>query len=187
MTNLFVELVVIGIGTVAWICLLILSIFDFGTLSFQLITPISAIYLIPILSIIYVLGIITDRFADILFMFFDKKIRKQIFCKGITYQETRCFLYTEGGSLKDLFEYGKSRIRICRGWAINSLLVLVFSNYFIANKVTDIYLVHKLHLFCTFFFLILFICCGYIWYELTITAYTILLKQYHMVGKNNKS
>lgn len=132
-TNLFVELIVIGVGATLWIVLLILSLFGYAWVPFDGLLSLPA--LIPILSVIYVLGIVVDRLADALF--------EQIWKEGLLakvymqanrndqYRNDRRLLYTESDRLADLLEYGRSRLRICRGWVVNSVLILVAMNLFI--------------------------------------------------------
>ena len=105
-TNLFVELIVIGAGATLWTLLLILSLFGYAWVPFGGLLSLPA--LIPILSVIYVLGIVVDRLADALF--------EQIWKEGLLasvysqanrneqYRNDRRLLYTESDRLADLLE-----------------------------------------------------------------------------------
>ena len=64
-TELFVELIVIGVGALIWMVLGTLGIFGYDWVPLDRILSISA--LIPFLSMIYIIGIITDRIADVIF------------------------------------------------------------------------------------------------------------------------
>ncbi len=113
-TNLFVELIVIGTGAAFWIVLAIFTVFNraFVTLDNLMSWP----ALIPVLSIIYVAGIIVDRWADKIFSFIWRdSLRAKWFKTEDDYYAARTLIYTQSDSLRDLFEYSRSRLRICRG------------------------------------------------------------------------
>jgi hypothetical protein len=61
-TNLFVELLVIGIGGAIWILLILFSIFQFDSIDLQALQNWSA--LLPFLGFVYVLSIVLDRASD---------------------------------------------------------------------------------------------------------------------------
>jgi hypothetical protein len=63
-TNLFVELVVIGVAAVAWTCLLILT--GFGHEWVPVDKLFSASTIVHLLALVYLLGIMSDRFSDTL-------------------------------------------------------------------------------------------------------------------------
>ena len=127
-THLFVELLVIGFGALAWIVLLFAAVFgyDISAIKDQLL-PLGALF--PILSLAYVFGILTDRVADWIFDWLWEdtqysKIYGDEF-KTDSYFEDRRTLVVESPELWQFIEYGRSRLRICRGWALNSLLLLL--------------------------------------------------------------
>lgn len=64
-TSLFVELVVIGVGALAWVALLVLSVFGYDWVPLD--PLLAAAATVPLLSVVYVLGIVSDRVADLLF------------------------------------------------------------------------------------------------------------------------
>ena len=123
-TNLFVELVVVGIGAMIWVCLLILSGFGHEWIPVDKIFSGSAI--VPLLAIIYLLGIITDRLADILFgPIWAKGNKERIYGQdSVTYLADKQLVLFQTEFAK-LFEYNKIRQRICRGWTFNSIVILL--------------------------------------------------------------
>ena len=64
-TNLFVELVVIGVGVFIWVVLFVFSVIGMDWIRISDTLLISSA--IPALAFIYVLGIVWDRFIDYLF------------------------------------------------------------------------------------------------------------------------
>ena len=64
-TNLFVELLVIGVGASIWLILSTLSVLGYAWVPVdRLLSPSAAV---PALALVYVLGIISDRVADAVF------------------------------------------------------------------------------------------------------------------------
>lgn len=120
-TNLFVELLVIGVGAACWVLLLLC-----GAVSVEEIpAPWLRSYplLLVSLAFLYVFGIITDRLADWTFdKLFSGRIRARFFESKRAYQDARRLVLSSSTRLADLHEYGRTRIRISRGWSLNSLL-----------------------------------------------------------------
>ena len=127
-THLFVELLVIGFGTLAWVVILAAAIFGYDDLSALKEPLLSLGALFPSLSLAYVFGILTDRVADWLFdELWGNHHLTDVY--GIDnknqFFEHRRELVVEGPELWQFIEYGRSRLRICRGWALNSAVLLV--------------------------------------------------------------
>lgn len=121
-TSLFVELIVIGSGVFLWLAILALALFGADAI------PISQTALIasaiPALSLIYVLGTVWDRLADWLFgRWWGDGIRSSEFDDIGEYYDARRSILTRSPALSELLEYGRSRLRICRGWALNAPLI----------------------------------------------------------------
>jgi hypothetical protein len=87
----------------------------------------SVVSLIPVLSVFYLLGIVISNVAYLLSKSMEKKLReKKLSDIKREYEEIRNTLYTSAH--KDLieeFEFRRSKIRICRGWFINSILIII--------------------------------------------------------------
>lgn len=120
-TNLFVELLVIGVGAACWVLMLL-----GGSVPLQDIpAPWLRSYplLLVSLAFLYVFGIITDRMADWTFdKLFSGKIRSRFFAAKRAYQDARRLVLSSSPRLADQHEYGRTRIRISRGWALNAAL-----------------------------------------------------------------
>jgi hypothetical protein len=121
-TSLFVELVVIGIGAGFWVALIIAAIFGCAWIPDG--NMFSLIAAIPFLAVIYVLGIVSDRLIDKLFDFFrGTTIRSKYFKSSAEYYEARRKVIASSDRIADVIEYSRSRLRICRGWAVHSILI----------------------------------------------------------------
>ena len=135
-TELFVELIVIGVGAFIWIVLVTFSIFGYAWIPREELFSVSS--LIPFLSLIYIAGIVTDRIADMLFeRIWVPGLQKKHYSVSGNARDDRRLIYTQSEYLANLIEYGRSRLRICRGWAFNAILILVASNFFIYTQVSD--------------------------------------------------
>lgn len=132
-TSLFVELVIIGIGSMLAILLLSLGLFDFQTVTLP--ANVTALVVLPFLSVAYVLGIVMDRLADKIFRRWDRTLRKQFFSNSDEYHFERTYVYTHASNrINEAFDYGRSRLRIVRAWVINSALIILGSLSFAFNK-----------------------------------------------------
>lgn len=126
-TNLFVELVVIGAGVSLWLLLLTGGVFGYGWVSLdQALLVASAI---PALALTYVFGIVWDRISDALFeRWWADDLRATFFPDRAAYYEARRLILTKSPPLSELLEYGRSRLRICRGWTLNAVMIALSLN-----------------------------------------------------------
>ncbi|HET6229816.1 MAG TPA: hypothetical protein VFE05_07070 [Longimicrobiaceae bacterium] len=158
-TNLFVELIVIGVGAMAWVVLLVLAFFGWDSIAW--LRPNDAAAAIPLLAVTYLLGIVTDRLADALFedvrriaarrhleppsttgsgagRLVDLAVATR---KPTAYDEATDAYHSarhtllQGERFIPILEYGRSRLRICRGWVFNALVLAVAVNVFLRKRV----------------------------------------------------
>ncbi len=169
-TNLFVELVVIGVGAFVWVVLLVLSMFWYHWVPIdRLLTPAAVI---PLLSIIYVLGIVSDRVADVLFaVLWARTLRGRRFTDIETYYAARRNILTKSERLSELLEYGRSRLRICRGWVLNAFVILVSFNVFVWARLREWSGARGLSILVSALLLILAAGCWYSWWSLSAAEY----------------
>ena len=122
-TNYVLELMISGICTFLWIGLLALTFWG-DNFNYTLLERGGLIITIFLLPIIYVIGVITDRMSDELFekLFL---LRKKRFNNIDEHRKALSIVYVKSETLTKLFEYGRMRIRICRNWCINGLMILV--------------------------------------------------------------
>ena len=88
--------------------------------------------ILPFLAITYVLGIVMDRVSDWLLTSRKTQLRILVFGSVESYRSARLAVLREGGpGITELFEYGRSRIRIARSWAfafaLNAVTALPYS------------------------------------------------------------
>ncbi len=135
-TNLFVELLVIGVGATCWVGLLIMAAFGFEFTQSEALNTYPV--LVPLLAIVYLLGIISDRLADVVFdKCFSQPLRAQFFSQKRDYQDARRLVIDSSNRLADMHEYGRTRIRICRGWSLNAVLIAVCLNVLLQNQCAE--------------------------------------------------
>jgi hypothetical protein len=121
-TNLFVELLVIGSGAFTWLALLVLA--ALGPEAIAVDRTVALLSAVPALSLVYVLGIVWDRIADAVFgAIWGERLRDAEFADVGAYYAARRRILTDSESLSELLEYGRSRLRICRGWTLNAPLI----------------------------------------------------------------
>lgn len=123
-THLFVELLVIGMGALAWVTLAALGFFGTSWLP-----PIEnwLFATFPVLAFAYVLGIVSDRLADKLLDGQAARLRNTTYKTEVEFFEARRLLKMQAPALWQDAEYARSRLRICRGWVLNCLLLAVVS------------------------------------------------------------
>lgn len=151
-TTLYAELIVVGSGATFFIVVLFYSLFGNPSWFSKLggLTSIgSVVSLVPVLSVFYLMGIVISNVAYLLFKnrenclqvakFSDIKQQYQTIRKeevSDVYEEIRTALYTSAHQdLIHEFEFRRSKIRICRGWFINSILIIIaLVTYLCTNK-----------------------------------------------------
>ena len=167
-TSLFVELVVIGAGVITWVVLLAVALGGYPVASFgQGVLLASAI---PVLALVYVFGIVWDRLADTIFnRFWGCDLRARYYSDTGEYYRDRRAILISAPALADLLEYGRSRLRICRGWSLNALLIAI-SLWLLLGLQTGLANTAIL-LFASLAALLLSLGCWFAWRNLTLTEY----------------
>lgn len=125
-TDLFVELIVVGLGAFSWLLLLLLAVLgvDLELLRAILAEPAAAL---PAMVLIYLLGIVTDRAADRLFnLWWVEKKQRLLYPGGQNqFHQDKTLVLGQSERFAQMYEYSRSRQRICRGWALNGFLLLI--------------------------------------------------------------
>jgi hypothetical protein len=173
-TNLFVELVVIGLGGALWLALATLTVFGYQWIPVEEVTSLPG--LIPALAVIYLLGILIDRISDRIFQGRTKAMASRAFPSVQDYERARNLVYTSE-ALRGLAEYTLSRMRICRGWVLNSLLSVVAANAFIWTALPDQVPRMKVASFATLVLLFIGVAALYSWRQLLSNYYDRVAQQ----------
>lgn len=136
-TALFVELLVIGMGTATWLALFLAAIlgYRFDTNLLQE----NPALIGTLTAIVYVLGIVVDRLVRDLFMpTLEAKARRAVFTADRIAQikaiapdidesnlsmEMEKFIRANSESLAHKIDYNRSRLRICRAWILHFALI----------------------------------------------------------------
>ncbi|MFI6765550.1 hypothetical protein [Streptomyces sp. NPDC050355] len=122
-TAMFVEVLVVGIGS-----LTALAIFGAAAAGYRNVKDIAPIFgSTPAsgaaIAFSYALGILVDRAADSSLTSARRRLRSQHFTSNAAYDQARRAIVR----LPDLVaraDYARSRMRICRGWFFNSILLI---------------------------------------------------------------
>jgi D-alanyl-lipoteichoic acid acyltransferase DltB (MBOAT superfamily) len=126
-TQLFAELLVSGTGVVIWLAFLLAWAFR---ISFQDLTSDANIFtLAPIVAIAYVLGIVMDRLGYSIFRGSEHRLRNRIVDskESPPIRDQEMYVVTNSNELGLQINYNRSRLRICRSWIINFILIAISS------------------------------------------------------------
>lgn len=124
-TDLYAELLITGTGAVIWLGFLVAAIVR-PSLQ-DIVSNTSLLTLAPIIGIAYVLGIIVDRLGYSIFAGPEKRLLHRTFGKepsSLFGDKTR-FILAQSEELSRQMAYNRSRLRVCRSWSINFLLMAV--------------------------------------------------------------
>lgn len=180
-TNLFVELVVIGVGAAIWIVLLGLAVI--GCEWATDIEAVSLVAIVPTLAVVYVLGIVSDRMIDLLFgRIWGEKMRARQFPNTRDYHEARRRILESSETLAEMHEYGRSRLRICRGWTVHAFLIAISLVVFSWTRIDDDELAMRVSIFGSSVFCLLGTACWYSWRYLLETQYLKVREQATPLG-----
>lgn len=124
-TQLFVELLVIGIGAALWVALFVAAVF--GYRFDEGLSRLDPLLFIVVGAVAYALGIGVDRFVRaMLAPLAEKAYRRAIIDKeGLPVaQAMERHILVSSEPLWRQIQYNRSRLRICRAWAVNAFLIL---------------------------------------------------------------
>lgn len=137
-----IEPIVIGTGTLL-LCVIAAfhgfainpSLAEYNDLLTELVYEFNWIMIFPLVAIIYLLGISMDELAALIFRPWENYLRKNTLSpktegaekSTVYYFKIRNFLYStdQTRSIVESISVQRSRIRICRAWALISILILV--------------------------------------------------------------
>ncbi|MEU6536484.1 hypothetical protein [Streptomyces sp. NPDC047000] len=121
-TAMFVEVLVIGVGALAGVFGCVAAVAGYANMR-RIATVLSSAPASAVgLSAAYALGIIFDRAADHLLTSPRRRLRRRYFSTNSSYDEARKAIL-EFPHLVAMSDYARSRMRICRGWLLDCLLL----------------------------------------------------------------
>lgn len=128
-TTLYAELVVVGTGAMIFILLFLYSCLgDPAWLSKVKELPSLGggvvVFLIPALSVIYLLGIVMTNLGHLSGEWVEERLRKSKLAGKYDAIRNRLYTLPDTKDLIEDFEFRRSKVRICRGWFLNSLLII---------------------------------------------------------------
>lgn len=136
-THLYVELIIIGLETSVWMCMVYINIV--GNQIVEIISKVlnnfsSSLLLIGLL---YIVGILMDRLVDMIYKKIENKIRKE---SGLEAKSS--ILIWKKYDQEKVSDYIRSRIRILRVSTLNTpLITLSFLWYVLVSDETSLFLV----------------------------------------------
>lgn len=138
-TAMFVEVLVVGIGFLTGLGILAAAIAGPGNT--RKLAPVGGTPLAAgaALAFAYALGILIDRAADTALAPARRRLRARSFPTSAAYAQARLKL-AENPALTARADYARSRLRICRGWVLNSILLtlatdLALGRYSVEHRV----------------------------------------------------
>lgn len=133
-TNVFAELLIIGIETLVWIALLIFCLFGYSWIDFSMFNQLALA--IPLAALTYVIGIIMDRVSDTLLAGADHRIRRSVLGESAAplFASLRISILARSPYLSTDLDYLRSRLRIMRSSIINFGLLAVCGATFILTR-----------------------------------------------------
>jgi hypothetical protein len=122
-TALFVELLVIGTGALLGLLLLISAVVGLEPLAWLGHLPDGVVAIFGVATS-YALGIVVDRIGDRAFRRFSSKLRSAFFTTDNNYRVARKSVL-ENTTFAQSYLYTRSRLRVVRGWSINSIAITI--------------------------------------------------------------
>ncbi len=135
-TKLYIELIVIGFETFSWMNIFLIDIVGNKILSFFTKTIDNFSSSILLVVFLYIIGLLFDRLADMIF----KKTEKKIRMKSSLQAQTSILIW-EKYHLEKFSDYMRSKIRILRASILNIPLITFGSIWFVVKYYIQDYMV----------------------------------------------
>jgi xanthine/uracil permease len=126
-TQLFVELLIIGIGVAIWLALGAAAVVHYSP--HQQLPALDQPIIAAGVGVAYVTGILVDRIARRLFEPLERCHQSRIFGEDPqpSPEDRERYVHARGSALGDQILYNRSRLRICRAWTLNFALIALGS------------------------------------------------------------
>ena len=181
--EIIVELIVIGFG---FFVLIVLTGYYFDKKSIELLINLPPLLLVfPITIFCYVVGIVVDRVADLLFSIPEDCVRGKNMPSGTSFKNARSLVFSQSPHVKEWVEYGRIRIRVVRGWSFNLLLII---SLIVWSYVSDghHHLFGRYQVFISAAISIMLLGCVYSWFSLTKSECRRIEQEYSRIKENVK-
>lgn len=173
-TAMFIEVLVVGIGALTAAVLLLIALI--GPATTAKLAPLAGSSAVAgaALAAAYALGILIDRAADTALTPHRRRLRTRFFPSNTAYAQARLRL-ADSPVLAARADYARSRMRICRGWALNTLALTLTAVLAMLRYSFE----HRLLILCTTTVFGLATAFGFYraWRALTATGYRKLAEQ----------
>lgn len=146
-TRLYIELIIIGLESFAWISICVINIIGNKVLSYlhNILNNFSSSLLL--IGILYIIGVLIDRLADMIFQKSEDKIRN---ASGLKAKSS--FLIWKKYDARKYSDYARSKIRILRASIINIPLLTMSVTWYILKYFKEPYTILIFILFLGTFF-----------------------------------
>ncbi|MBK6902257.1 MAG: hypothetical protein IPH04_05395 [Saprospirales bacterium] len=124
-TNYTIELLIAGISTTLWLLLLSMAIWGNWLMAWLPAVGNELVTVLILFPFVYMIGVLGDRLSSGLVSPLEDRIRKRYFPSEDEYKRARSITYVRHEPLIKLFEYNSVRVRICRNWCFNGVLILI--------------------------------------------------------------
>lgn len=133
-TQLYIELIIIGLETFGWISIFIVNIVGEKVISdfSGILNSLSSSLLL--IGVLYIIGVLVDRFADMVFQNGEDKIRNASGLKA----KSSFLVWKKYHALK-YSDYSRSKIRILRSSIINIPLITISLIWYILRYIEKFY------------------------------------------------
>ncbi|MCS6993867.1 MAG: hypothetical protein N2117_03740 [Anaerolineales bacterium] len=135
LVNVFTELVVTGFHAVFWIGLIVLAFTGYQGLNLEKLATLNLA--LPIFVLTYILGVIVDKLADLVFIRLDKQIREKYKPNNFPrLLEIRFYILSKSKDVYEQLEYARSRMRIARAATVNFAFTTIAALVFIWSQLS---------------------------------------------------
>lgn len=133
--GLFLEIGVVGVGASVWFGFLVMTVAGYSWLDQQILDAPGGV--IVALALVFVLGVIVDEIGDVAMGPFKKKLKKIygfLDDEDVRNRKEEAF---DSAFRRQALEYIRRRLRIARGWAVNSAALIVSYTLFVLLRLPD--------------------------------------------------
>lgn len=190
-TLIFAELLIVGLQTGFWLFFIFTNLYGYEWLG--KINPVAfgnweTTILVVSVSVLYMLGIATDRIADLIFSKWENGIKEKIIPKSpLPPLTVMRFEVSKGNDyLNKHFEYTRSRMRIARASSLNFFLTTVLASTSIIFRLDNSHYPEKWNLLAVVIIIGLIITSTsiYAWQNLTSSYFVYIRNNYNFYNES---